>query len=108
MLREAFRVIIKNAAEAIAERDEPGDIWLASRLRDDATIEVTIRDNGIGIRPENLSKIFEMRWTTKSTGLGFGLFWAKDYIDGLGGHVEIESVWRTGTTARILIPTQAR
>jgi signal transduction histidine kinase len=108
MLREAFKVIIKNAAEAVAEKDQQGDIWIASCLRDDATIEVTIRDNGIGIKPENLSRIFEMRWTTKSTGLGFGLFWAKDYIEGLGGRVEVESVWQEGTIARICIPTQAR
>jgi signal transduction histidine kinase len=108
MLREAFKVLIKNAAEAIAEKDQAGDIWLESRLRDDATIEVTIRDNGIGIRPENLSRIFEMRWTTKTTGLGFGLFWAKDYIEGLGGCVEIESAWQEGTSARISIPTHAR
>jgi signal transduction histidine kinase len=108
MLREAFRVMIKNAAEAIAEKGEAGDIWLASCLRDDATIEVTIRDNGVGIKPENLSRIFEMRWTTKNTGLGFGLFWAKDYIEGLGGRVEVESVWQAGTTARITIPTHTR
>jgi signal transduction histidine kinase len=108
MLREAFKVIIKNAAEAIAEKDQQGDIWLASCLRDDSTIEVTIRDNGIGIKPENLSRIFEMRWTTKRTGLGFGLFWAKDYIEGLGGRVEVESVWQEGTIARICIPTHAR
>jgi signal transduction histidine kinase len=108
MLREAFRVMIKNAAEAIAEKDAAGVIWLESKRRDDTTIEVTIRDNGVGIRPENLSRIFEMRWTTKSTGLGFGLFWAKDYIDGLGGRVEIESVWQAGTTARIIIPTHDR
>jgi signal transduction histidine kinase len=54
-----------------------------------------------------MSRIFEMRWTTKSTGLGFGLFWAKDYIEGLGGRVEIESVWQEGTTARVFIPTPA-
>jgi signal transduction histidine kinase len=107
MLREAFRVIIKNAVEAIGEKGDDGDIWLTSRLRDDSTIEVMFRDNGIGIKPEHLSRIFEMRWTTKHTGLGFGLFWAKDYIEGLGGRIEVESAWQVGTTFWVIIPAPA-
>lgn len=104
MLTEAFRVMIKNAVEAMSEKG--GERWLTieSRLAADGQVEVRISDNGAGIKKENLRRIFEMRWTTKSAGLGFGLFWAKDYIEGLGGHITVESVWQKGTTFKILLP----
>ncbi len=105
MLSEAFRVLIKNATEAIAEKRSGRDLRITSR-RDGGTIEVTIRDNGTGIKPENQGKIFDMRWTTKKTGLGFGLYWTKDYIEGLGGTLSVESEWQQGTTFRVCIPAQ--
>jgi len=104
MLTEAFKVLIKNAVEAIREKGEGGDLWIKSVLDDDSIVKVLIRDNGIGIKPENLSKIFEMKWSTKEAGMGFGLFWTKDYIEGLGGRIKVESVWQEGTTFRISLP----
>jgi signal transduction histidine kinase len=104
MLTEAFRVIIKNSVEALAEKG--GERWLTveSRIGSDGHVVVLIRDNGIGIKKEHLGRIFEMRWTTKSAGLGFGLFWAKDYVEGLGGKINVESAWQQGTTFRIVLP----
>jgi signal transduction histidine kinase len=107
MMREVFKVLIKNAVEAIAEKDGAGELWIESYLRDDSIV-VAIRDTGIGIRLEHLSRIFEMRWTTKRTGLGFGLFWALDYIEGLDGSVTVESTWMQGTTFYVMIPVGSR
>jgi signal transduction histidine kinase len=103
MLIEAFKVLIKNAAEATQETGSARQIWIGSTLCDSAIV-VTIQDNGIGIRREDISKIFDMRWTTKKTGLGFGLFWTRDYIEGLGGNILVESEWQQGTTFRLIIP----
>jgi sensor histidine kinase regulating citrate/malate metabolism len=36
--------------------------------------------------------------------MGFGLFWAKDYIEGLGGSIKVESVWQQGTCFRVRLP----
>jgi signal transduction histidine kinase len=105
MLIEAFRVLIKNAVEAIQEHKKEGELWLATFLERDATVVVTIRDSGIGIKPENLRRIYEMGWSTKQgQGMGFGLFWAKDYIEGLGGNITVQSVWKQGTTFRLTLP----
>ena len=112
MLTEAFKVLIKNAVEAIREKGrggnlQRGELRVESRLGegDDRIVEVLVCDSGIGIKPENLSKVFEMRWTTKGgKGMGFGLFWTKDYIEGLGGSIEVESVWENGTTFRVRLP----
>jgi signal transduction histidine kinase len=105
MIVEAFKVIVKNAAEAIAEKGDEGKIVVKTELRDGALVEVTISDNGVGIRPEHLERIFEMRWSTKGgAGLGFGLFWARDYIQGLGGTVGVQSTYGEGATFKIRIP----
>jgi signal transduction histidine kinase len=105
MLTEVFRVLIKNAVEAIERKDGGGDLWVESRLVDDSVVEILIRDNGVGVKPENLNKIFDMGWTTKEgKGMGFGLFWTKDYLEGLGGSIKVESIWQEGTTFYIRIP----
>jgi signal transduction histidine kinase len=105
MLIEAFRVLIKNAVEAIEERKKDGELWLETCRQADSMVVVSIRDSGMGIRPENLRRIFEMGWSTKEgQGMGFGLFWAKDYVEGLGGRIALQSVWKQGTTFKLYLP----
>ncbi|MBI1877182.1 MAG: GAF domain-containing sensor histidine kinase [Chloroflexi bacterium] len=105
MLTEAFRILVKNALEAIRDKIRAngahGDLWVESRLDSNATVEVFIRDNGVGIKPEHLGKIFEIKWSTKDIGMGFGLFWTKDYIEGMGGSIKVESVWREGASFQV-------
>ncbi len=124
MLTEVFRVLIKNAFEAIQEKGREGRLGITSARNERAEtdilnfggapvasaasdpIEVLIEDNGVGIRPENINKIFEIGWTTKSAGMGFGLFWARDYIEGIGGSITVESVLGEGTTFCIRLSPQ--
>jgi signal transduction histidine kinase len=106
MLTEAFKVLIKNANEAMSNEDIPEEnrlLEIESKLVDHQ-IEITFQDYGIGIDPENLEHIFEMRYTTKKSGLGFGLFWTKDYIEGLGGDISVQSVEGKGTRFTIHLP----
>jgi sensor histidine kinase regulating citrate/malate metabolism len=68
-------------------------------------MEIIIRDNGVGIKRENLGKIFELGWSSKKgEGMGFGLFWTRDYIEGLGGSIEVESTYKSGTTFSLMLP----
>lgn len=105
MLTEAFAIIMKNGVEAIhAHHNEAKYLRISSRFNA-SDIVVEIEDSGIGIEPENLDNIFEMRWTTKKeTGLGFGLFWVRDFIEGLGGRVVVESEWLQGAAFRVSLP----
>ncbi len=106
MLSEAFRIIIKNAEEAIASSDIATKMWITTRQLSNQEAEIIIRDNGPGVPPENLKNIFELGWSTKKRdgGMGFGLFWTKDYIDGLGGHISAVSTVGIGTTFTIILP----
>ncbi len=108
MLTEALRVIIKNGREAIAETGRQGDLWLTTARAGPDEVELIIQDNGVGIAPADLPHIYDLGWTTKKgKGMGFGLFWARDYILGINGRIEVESVWQEGTTFRLRLPAAA-
>lgn len=104
MLTEAFRVILKNAVEAIAVSGKPGSLHLTSRLQAPDRLQILIQDSGMGIRPQDLPHIFEMGWSTKEgSGMGFGLFWTRDFIYGLGGSIFVDSKPGQGTTFNITL-----
>jgi signal transduction histidine kinase len=69
---------------------------------------LTVEDNGVGIRPKDLPKVFDAFFTTRNTvGTGIGLFVAKQFIEGHGGRISIESDGESekhGTTVRIVLP----
>ena len=71
-------------------------------------IVLTVRDNGEGIAESDLPKVFEAFFTTHSTvGTGIGLFVAKQFVEGHGGQIEIESRpdgEDHGTTVRVYLP----
>jgi len=71
-------------------------------------IVLTIQDNGVGIEESDLPRGFEAFFTTRATvGTGIGLFVAKQFVEGHGGKIEIESrqnVEDHGTTVRVFLP----
>jgi two-component system sensor histidine kinase HydH len=70
--------------------------------RRDVVIQVS--DTGHGISREDLSRIFEPYFTTKSTGTGLGLAIAHNIIDAMGGHVKVKSEPGKGTIFIVTIP----
>jgi PAS domain S-box-containing protein len=71
-------------------------------------IVLTIQDNGVGIAEADLPRVFEAFFTTRNTvGTGIGLFVAKQFVEGHGGQIEIESRQNRedhGTTVRVFLP----
>ncbi len=105
MLAEAFRVILKNGYEAVLAQKKPGKLHIESSLRDKDRLQIIIEDSGIGILPEEMPHIFEMGWSGKEgDGMGFGLFWTRDFIQGLGGSIYVDSKPGQGTTFDISLP----
>jgi signal transduction histidine kinase len=72
----------------------------------DTAVEITFRDNGIGISEEFLSKIFNMffRATDRSEGAGLGLYIVKETVEKLNGTIKVNSTIGEGTNFYILIP----
>jgi signal transduction histidine kinase len=69
-------------------------------------IRITLADNGIGIRPEYLDKVFNMffRATEKAEGSGLGLYIVKQTVEKLKGTIRIRSTYGTGTEMEITLP----
>jgi len=75
----------------------------------DTNTTIVFQDNGIGIDPEYIGKVFNMffRATEKSEGSGLGLYIVKEIIEKLDGSIKIESTLKEGTTFTILLPTKS-
>ncbi|MFO1438786.1 MAG: ATP-binding protein [Verrucomicrobiaceae bacterium] len=73
------------------------------RLRAGAHVEITVRDRGCGIDPENLKKLFRETFTTKADGNGIGLTTCKRFIDEMGGDVRVSSTVNVGTEFHVIL-----
>ena len=75
-------------------------------------VALTIADNGVGIAADVLPRVFDAFFTKRPTiGTGIGLFVAKQFVEGHGGQITIDSdidPERRGTAVRILLPTHTR
>jgi signal transduction histidine kinase len=69
---------------------------------------IKISDTGCGITPEDLPKIFDPYYTTKSFGTGLGLAIAHNIIEAIGGQILVESRPGRGTVFRIILPEPAK
>ena len=103
-LSEVFVNILQNAREAL---DGKGHIQVAAKYSDEYAVVVTIQDNGPGIPPEKLSKIFEPYFTTKERGTGLGLAIVKHNTELYNGTVEVKSTVGAGTTFTVKLPAKS-
>jgi signal transduction histidine kinase len=75
---------------------------------EDDGIVLTVEDDGVGIAPKDLPRVFDAFFTTRTTvGTGIGLFVAKQFVEGHGGRISIESSNESkkhGTTVRVFLP----
>jgi len=101
---ETFINVLQNAREALSATG--GNIYVEAQTREEETIEVTIRDDGPGIAPEKLGRIFEAYYTTKEKGSGLGLATVKHNVELYGGAVRVESELGKGARFILLFPAK--
>ena len=101
-LNQVFMNLLVNAIEAI---QHSGDIVIRTHTRGEF-VAVEISDNGTGIAPENLGRIFDPGFTTKGVkvGTGLGLAIAHRIVEEHQGKIEVESELGKGSTFRVLLP----
>ncbi len=107
-LQQVLLNLFNNAIDAIIERHgvSGGELIVKSELKNNKDVEISMSDNGAGINPENLKKIFSPFFTTKSVGKGTGLGLSVCYgiINNMGGKMEVNSQIDVGTTFTIFLP----
>lgn len=107
MVITVLRNLLTNA---IKFTDLDGSIHYSARKLENGLVEFTVRDNGVGISPENLKKLFriETHFSTKGTagesGAGLGLLICKDFIEKNMGTITVENATPHGTVCRFTLP----
>ncbi|WP_246021971.1 ATP-binding protein [Flavobacterium cellulosilyticum] len=95
--------LVKNAIQSIPCQQEEKAI-LVTIKRDENNVLITVSDNGIGIVTENFNRIFEPKFTTKSSGMGLGLGIIRNIIENYKGTITLESKKGIGTTFTVSLP----
>ena len=87
-LSEILLNLLQNAREALGDT---GNIFITAECRPDYAVEISVRDDGPGVPPEKIERVFEAYYTTKEKGTGLGLAIVKHNAELYGGIVRVES-----------------
>ncbi len=74
--------------------------------KEGAFLEISVEDDGEGITPENMKKLFQPLFTTKARGIGLGLVVSRNLTEANGGRIEVESCPGEGTVFVIALPIE--
>lgn len=96
--------LVKNATQAIPDDKQPR--VEVSVFSQEQWVVITVKDNGIGISEENKYKIFEPKFTTKSSGMGLGLAMVKNIVETYQGNITFTSQLGVGTTFKVSFPKE--
>jgi two-component system sensor histidine kinase HydH len=80
-----------------------GDLTIATSAEGNRVV-ADIDDDGVGIDPAMIDRVFDPFVSTKPEGVGLGLVNAKAVIEGHGGQIQLSARQRRGTRARIVLP----
>jgi len=95
--------LVKNAIQAIPEQQESKMISVAVK-KEGGNVLIVVEDNGIGIKTEDINRIFEPKFTTKSSGMGLGLGIIKNIIENYKGSISFETEYGKGTRFTVSLP----
>lgn len=97
--------IFNSILNAFQAMPEGGDLKVSTNVSN-GKASIIIQDTGIGVPKENLSKLFEPFFSTKSAGLGLGLAMTRRVVEEHGGKVDFQSLEGKGSTIAISLPVQ--
>jgi signal transduction histidine kinase len=98
--------LILNAVDAMKSvADGPRELSIDSRYETDDGIVLAVHDSGPGIDRDNVERIFEAFYTTKSTGVGMGLAICRSIIETHGGRIWAEANQPRGAIFRFTLPS---
>ena len=103
-IKQALFNVMKNALEAM---DRGGDIHV-SLTSDDEWIILSIRDTGVGIPADKMTRVFDAYYTTKASGGGIGMLILLRIMRAHGGTVDIQSTPDVGTNVILRFPLKHR
>lgn len=103
-IKQAIFNVMKNALEAM---DRGGEIFI-NLSADDEWVVLAVKDTGVGIPADKLTRIFDAYYTTKASGGGLGMLILLRILRSHGGTVDIQSTPDVGTTVTLRFPLKHR
>ncbi len=100
---ELGQVILNLIINAVESMPDGGTITIAA-VKSRASIEILIRDSGVGIPEDQIPFIFDPFYSTKEVGTGLGLAVCNKIIERFGGEITVESRLHQGSTFKITLP----
>ena len=101
-IKEVFENILRNAVEHLQDN---GNLKIETfKSENGREIEVHISDTGPGMDQIKQEKIFELFYSEKKHGLGFGLWWSRTFMRKIGGDILVRSEIGKGSTFQVVIP----
>ncbi len=94
--------LVKNATQAM--RDQSAPRILVTVATEGDKVKISVADNGMGIADEFTDKIFEPKFTTKSSGMGLGLGMVKNIVETYNGTINVTSQLGKGTVFTVIFP----
>ncbi len=102
-LSEIVVNLLKNAREAAGES---GNVYITAERQPDLSVEISVRDDGPGVPPDKIERIFEAYYTTKEYGTGLGLAIVKHNVELYGGTVQVKSELGKGAAFTLILPAK--
>lgn len=96
--------LVKNAIQATKTVESPQIMVQVKEV--DGQVNIAVMDNGIGISEEHKSKIFQPKFTTKTSGMGLGLAMVKNILETYNGNITFVSQEGKGTTFTVSFPKE--
>jgi len=103
-LQQVLLNLLNNAIDALKSADQPDKRIIIQSERNSSGIQISIADNGLGIDANIQTHMFELLSTTKSSGMGIGLWLCKHIVMRHGGSIRFESNPEKGTTFIVSLP----
>ncbi len=104
-LTEVLVNLLLNAREALNGR---GNVVITATADRKHAVEITVADDGPGIAPDKMERVFEAYFTTKDKGTGLGLAIVKHNVELYSGTVRVESVLGKGTKFTVVFPAKSQ
>ncbi|PWH83810.1 two-component sensor histidine kinase [Algibacter marinivivus] len=98
--------LVKNATQAITEDQTQTPKIVINVGKDKGNVVITVADNGSGVAEENKDKVFEPKFTTKTSGMGLGLAMVKNIVETYKGNITFISEKDKGTTFKVAFPKE--
>ena len=106
-LQQVILNLLRNASDAMVDLHERPRVLLIKTEREDVDhVRVTVRDAGIGLPPQGLDSLFDAFYTTKSSGMGIGLFVSRSIVERHQGRLWAEPNDGPGASFSFSIPSQ--